>query len=316
MNLVIKNIFAKKYPTVFIDRQSQPALIGDGEINIILSPSFYWFKSEDLPVKSAFSAKKLLPSIFESVLPDGQYGYHAVKKEGRFDLFAFDDSDIVKTLEDIGFKTSQIKGIYFAQNEIPPSQTPYKISQNSAMIYANNGWLCVPLSCVNDAEPIENILPSIEPKEEIAVNFFKDFAIPEGSLYKLIAAFVFLIAVFGAQNFILNQELKKELLTKYKIMDDYALPKTAIELESLKGELLDFEQTQIKLRSAIKKTISLPLIEGEKFVELTAKKNSIIFSISLKEAKRAEDLKDAISKIGKISSLKVADLTLIAEVKI
>jgi hypothetical protein len=32
------------------------------KLNIVLSPSFYWFKQEQLPVKNATQAKKLIPS--------------------------------------------------------------------------------------------------------------------------------------------------------------------------------------------------------------------------------------------------------------
>ena len=62
--------------TLFLDKEAQPVNV-QGKIDLILSPSLYWFRAESLPVKTVFQARKLAPSVFDAIIPEGTYSYHA-----------------------------------------------------------------------------------------------------------------------------------------------------------------------------------------------------------------------------------------------
>lgn len=313
----LTKVFSKHPPaTLFLDKTSKPVVLDDQKIDIILSPCFYWVKKESLPAKSAYSAKKLLPSIFESVLPEGNYSYHAIKNGDEFEIFAYDDSLIVSALEEKGIKTSQIEGVYFAQTSIPPQEAAISISDEAAMVCQNGIWSLVPSKYVKDPVEISQIIQKIpRSKEKISLDLFKDFVLPQEQLNKVIVSFLALIVVFGFDYWLLKEEFKKQMLTQYKIIDDYGLPKTSIELQSLQGELLEVQSAQENLRTGVKNLLLLPLEAGEKFTSIEAKSGSkISFSITLKEPKRAEKIKEELAKNSRVLSLKVIDSSLKGEV--
>ncbi|MDQ7066925.1 MAG: hypothetical protein Q9M40_02365 [Sulfurimonas sp.] len=70
------------------------------KVSIILSPSLYWVQKLSLRVKYVREVKKLLPSIFEDMLPAGQYSYSAYKRGDDFFIFAYEDKAILKLLQD------------------------------------------------------------------------------------------------------------------------------------------------------------------------------------------------------------------------
>lgn len=315
MNFPTKIFQKQKLPILFIDKTSKPSILSENKINVILSPSFYWVKKESLPVKSAYKAKKFLPSLFESILPEGNYSYHAIKKDDGFEVFAYDDAAIISYFEQNGIKTSQIEGVYFAQIQIPPQEEPFLINDQVSMVCNDGIWSIIPSKYVKNANEISKVLQNVTLKEKISIDLFKNFVLPQEQLNKIIASFVVLILIFAAEHFILQKEFKNQIMNQFKILDDYSLPKTSIELQSQKNSLLEEESSQEALRLAVKKLLNLPLLDGEKFIKIEGKKGSkISFSIILKEPKRGEILKEAIPKELKILSLKVVDSTLRGEV--
>jgi hypothetical protein len=312
-----KDFFHKKYPLLFVDKTSRINILIDEHINIILSPSFYWVRKEELPVKSAYAAKKLVASIFEPILPEGNYSYHVVKRDGFFELFAYDDVFIVSTLEAKGIKSSQINAIYFIQNEIETHEKSLGINESVGMLNTNGIWSVLPAQYLHNSLPIEDILKKIEhPKEKISIDIFKNFVLEESQLSKIIASFVALMVIYGVEHWNLKQEFSIASIIQYKIMDDYTLPKTSMQLEGLKRDLLAEEKSQTLLRQEIKQMLALPLLEGERWSELNVKKNTIALSITLKDPKRAEELKKIIAQKSQISSIKVVDTTMHVEVKL
>lgn len=319
MNLhrLTKDFLHKKHPLLFVDKTSKITLLIDEPIDIILSPSFYWVRKEELPVKSVYAAKKLVASIFEPILPEGNYSYHVVKRDGFFELFAYDDVFIVSTLEAKGIKTSQINAIYFIQNEINTQEKSVTINESVGMLNTNGIWSILPVQYLHDGVPLETILKTVErPKEKISIDVFKNFVLEEGQLYKIIACFVALMMIYGVEHWSLKREFSVASITQYKIMDDYNLPKTSMQLEGLRRDLLAEEKSQTLLRQEIKQMLSLPLLEGERWSELSVKKNSVALSIELKDPKRAEELKKIIAQKSQINSIKVVDTTLHIEVKL
>jgi len=51
----------------------------DAKSDIILSPEFYWVKKVSLNVKFTNEVKKMAPSIFEGILPNGEFEYRVFR---------------------------------------------------------------------------------------------------------------------------------------------------------------------------------------------------------------------------------------------
>jgi len=75
---------------------------GDGRLIVLLSPALYWVRAFELPVKSEKEAKKLLPSLFEEFLPEGEFSYYGYFEEDRYIGFAYEEESIRSVLAQKG----------------------------------------------------------------------------------------------------------------------------------------------------------------------------------------------------------------------
>ncbi|MEA3521475.1 MAG: hypothetical protein U9R50_00715 [Campylobacterota bacterium] len=295
--------------TLFINKQEQ-INIGNKKVNIVLSPAYYWFKNEVLPVKNVAQAKKLAPSIFDGTIPDAEYSYQVIKFEENFWLFAYDNALIVAKLTALGIKSSQINQIYFAQSECYDLIETMCIDESFALVSNENILSMVPLEYLGTCLPYQEYFSKHKfSKHHISLNFFKNNFIDEKYIYRLIGVTVTFILIYFASYLILRQDLKQILTKEYTIKETYKLPQTSFELKGLKRSLEAKETKQLAYRENVKKLLSLKLKSGEyvKKLDISAKKAS--YEIVMKHAKRAEAIKSTLKKSFQITSAKVIDKT-------
>jgi len=122
--------------------------------DLVLSPQFYILKKEKLPVKYAFQAKKLAPSILEDLLPSDDYGYeYIVKKEGDSWLFfAYSPKEIEEELKKCcNIPPNKIGKIYFADDLKPIlRKLPIGIDEYNALTLVDGKATIVPRSMLED----------------------------------------------------------------------------------------------------------------------------------------------------------------------
>jgi len=137
--------FNTKYKTYLLDPHAKRFAL-DEKVNLILSPSLYWVKKLSLPLKKASEAKKILPSLFEDTLPDGEYSYYVYKEGEDFFAFAYNDKEILELIEQKGLSASNIKNIYFAQSELGFIDGAKKINDTES-IYNKDGIIILLPCC-------------------------------------------------------------------------------------------------------------------------------------------------------------------------
>lgn len=117
--------------------------------DLVLSPQFYIVKREVIPIKYAFQAKKLAPSILEDLLPN-EHGYeYIVKKEGNSWLFfAYSPKEIEEFLQTCcSIPPYCIGKIYFAdQLKNVLQKLPIGIDAQHALTLVNDFATIVPRS--------------------------------------------------------------------------------------------------------------------------------------------------------------------------
>jgi len=305
----------KSLPTLFLTKESE-AFPVESKINIVLSPSFYWFKVEELPVKKVSAAKELAPSLFDGVVEEGVYSYQAIKKEENFWLFAYDDLLISQKLADIGIKPSHIANIYFAQSECLQAPLAIKVSEKSALISKDDAVSLIPIQYAGESTSIESYFTNhIFSKEKVSVNFFQNNFLDEKYIYRLMVVAIFVIGVYTAEFILLNQDLKREQLKEFALAEKYNLPTTSFELKGLKSSLESKQKRQIKLREDIKTLLHVRLQGGEYIQKAILKNKTAHLEIHLKEPSRAEVIKKSIAKGMKITKAKVVDNLFLLGVK-
>ena len=299
----------KSIKTVFINKQDSIS-IGFEKVNIVLSPAYYWFKSEELPVSSSAQAKKLAPSIFDGTVPEGEYSYHAIKHDDKFWLFAYNDAMIVAKLTQLGIKSSQINQIYFAQSECYNLIEALKVDETFALLAKEDVLSMVPLEYLKDFISVDEYFSKHKfSKHHISLNFFQNSLIDEKYIYRLIGVAVAFIFIYFASYMILRDDLKQVLAKNYQVSQKYKLPSTSFELNGLKRSLYTKEKRQLALRKSIKELLSLSLQSGEYVKKLSVTEKKASYQIVMKSAKRAEAIKNDLKKHFRINSAKVIDKT-------
>ncbi len=313
----LKALLSKDKNVVFVDLDT---IVGElkPKSTLILSPSFYWVRKEQLPVKYSFEVKKLLPSLFDGLLPSGEFSYKATKEGGNsYIVFAYSDKEIVERLQRLGIKDAHIGEIYFAQSELLDITTPLQISEEFALIN-QDGIICkIPLAFVDSSQDISFFLRDLKlTKNRINVNIFSHSLIDSTSIKRGSVAIMLVILALFTKYFLYQQTLNSLEQQKFSISKSYNLPATQIQLNALKSSLQRDSSREIAIREKISFVLRAPLIGGSEFIhKIAATKQGISFEIELKEPKRAEALRDYLQKELEIDRIRVVDNIMKVETK-
>ncbi len=295
--------------TLVINKQEYISFTGE-RVNIVLTPAYYWFKREILPVQSVAQAKKLVGSIFDGMVPDGEYSYHVVKKDNAFLLFAYSDALIVSRLTQLGLKPSQIAQIYFAQTECEELETPLQLNDGNALVVQDGTVSLVPVVYLTDTMPVESFFSGHRfTKHTVSVSFFQNSFLEEKYLYRMMVVSVAFILLYFGEYLMLRQELKSALGQQMAITEHFHLPQTSFELNGLKNALNAKEARQLELRQKIKEILAFKFNDGEYLKKIVVGQKTGIFEIALASSQGAEIIKEQLQKQFKITSVKVVDMT-------
>jgi hypothetical protein len=208
---------------VFLDPlapQTQP-LPTDKKIDIILSPSLYWVKKMVLPLKSAREVSKLLPTIFEEFLPDGEYSYFTYKEGDQFLVFAYEQEKIKSLLLTYEIPLHSVGDFYFAQDLAPFIDGGVKLNDQEVLAVEDGVVILLPQQWSGVEESLV-LNSSMKLEHKVRLDFTKGF-VGDKSLYKLALLLGVLVVVVSVEIFITTtkigkiQEQKTELFTHYKL---------------------------------------------------------------------------------------------------
>jgi len=294
-----------KTALIFLDKNSK-AMQSEKKVDIILSPSLYWFREELLPVKGASQAKKLAPSLFDAVIPEGTYSYLAQKNGDTFWLFAFNDAEIAKAISNAGLRVNQIQNIYFAQNECEKADKALKVNENFALVNNEGTISLLPLRYIAESMDAQTFFEMHKrSKHKISINLFQNTLVDEKQLNRLIAIAIVFIFIYLGAYLMQQQQFKKVLTQQHALNESYQLPQTSFQLKGLIKALESKQKRQLSLRSHLKKLFKLSLKKGEYIKKFDVNIKKYTLEIVLKDAKHAEGIKTQLQKSSKITSAKV-----------
>ncbi len=262
--------FKQKASTLFLD--STPKFrVTQNKVNIILSPSLYWFKKLSLPVKSIREFKKLLPSIFEDILPEGLYSYSAYKNEDEFYAFAYDDQVIINMLEQSGISLSDVVGVYFAQSELGDIKQNIAIDEKNALHVKDGVVMFIPLVWVEESIPmnLEGISLS---KYKITLKAYGHI-VESLKLYKIVGILSVLIFLVGAKYMITLHKINEVESQRSQLFEKAGLEPTMIQNRSVLDAYKKRYEKQSELRNAIAEILALELLPSQKLNSLILKED-------------------------------------------
>ena len=142
--------FISRNKDLLLVHSSMDSINLTGSINIMLTPEFYTFKREALPVKYAYQAKKIAPSLFDGLLEDGEeYEYAVFKEDDTWSFIAYDMKKITSFLDNKGIDAGKIGKIYFAQQSVNKFVKPLMIGKKKILNVLDNTVVVIPRMSVD-----------------------------------------------------------------------------------------------------------------------------------------------------------------------
>ncbi|WP_457747133.1 hypothetical protein [Sulfurimonas sp.] len=261
--------FKQRGRVVLLDPQSSERLeYSKGQkISIILSPSLYWIKKIAISVKYLRELKKLLPSIFEESLPEGNYSYEAYKSQDGYFAFAYEDRKIIELLKSKGIELSDVLSIHFAQSEFSHLQEPHLLNEKQALTIEDGVVILTPKDWYENLEPInlDNIQLS---NHTITLQQFSHI-VDNKSLYKIGYLLLFLALILIVELFIAKGKLATVEQAKASVFKEYKLKSTMMQNRAIlqKYEKIDTKQRALReyisyfLKMKLPKEASLTRLE-------------------------------------------------------
>lgn len=262
--------FNNKFNTVFLDTSSPSFEIHD-KVNVVVSPSLYWVKKLSLPVRYERDAKKLLPSVFEDILPEGNYSYSVYKSGDYFFAFAYEDKKILDTLAKKGIAPSNILNVYFAQSELTNLGGALKISETQSVYMRDEILILVPCCWIEESSDL-NISVITLSKHSIVLKQFGHI-VDEKSIYNIGAILLILIMLMSAEYLITTQKIAGATNKIDDVFTQNNLKSTMFENKAVLKNYSSIHDKQTKMREDISFLLSLELKSSEKLSLLSFKNN-------------------------------------------
>jgi len=299
--------------TLFLDKEAQPVNV-QGKIDLILSPSLYWFRAESLPVKTVFQARKLAPSVFDAIIPEGTYSYHVLKRGEEYWLFAYNEERVIDAVVRSGIRPADVRNIYFAQTECAALEKPLRLNATRILSSVDGVATELPARYAADTEDLRRFFEThVRQGPAVGITLYRSTLLDKKQFKRLsIVAAVFAL-LYGIEYFAARHQLQTVLDEKEKIADTYRLPQTSFERNGLIDALGKKQKRQLRLRETAKALFALPA-DSDNYVErLTLTTHNMTLSAVFKDAAQAEAFKTKLKTVATVTSEKRKGDTLYLE---
>ncbi len=265
--------------------------------DIVLSPQFYVVKKEELPIKWAFQAKKLAPSILEDYLDiNKDYKFIVLKEDNIWSFYAYAPKEIEEYLEEnYGIKPHQIGKIYFAdQLKHILSRLPIGLDKKYGLTLLDNLATIAPREVIK-AKKYVRFTQNLRPKKGFNYHTIKKEKSAQSSLNKSALVLAFLLFLLGGLYIFDGISYKKTLNQKKAQLNAILKRNPALNSsysrEAIKKKYEAIEKKQRKIREYI-----------NTFSKLSSKK-TILQNLQLQKNKIVATFKVDSKELNKIKAL-------------
>jgi len=222
----------------------------ESKINLILSPEFYWVRIFTIPVSMAKSAVKVLPSLFEDVLPNKHHDYYAIKIENhKFICFAYDNNEILTYIKKSGLNLTQINSVRFAQTEMKEYES-FTI-ENTGYVYDSELLVKIPQAYLVDTVDLDHKLSGISlTSNKINIKFYIN-KISIKYVYQMLILLSLLILTNTTMYIIYESEINKTDSQINVIKEKDNIPKSSLRMNSIFNDMKEKSSHNEKLREIV-----------------------------------------------------------------
>ena len=264
---------------------------------VILSPEFYWVKKVTLPVKSERDALKLAPSIYEGFLPAGEFSYEARKVGDAFIMIAYNKKQIAEDLEKIFAYKSDIVDIYFAQDALVGIEECLAVNDKVALSNMDGTIIQIPRACTNTKEGLSEVLADATlGKRKVKLSSFDNELLSTKEITLIGLIFGLLLVSFLSEYIVYKKALSDLDSQRTMLIKEENLPRTSMQLKSIKKSLLKKYKTQKKLREILFALSKVRLQSGEYIQSIESSTKETVIEIYVTNKEREDAIKQMIPK--------------------
>ena len=234
---------------LFLDREYHVEVDPKSRYHIILSPSLYWVRRLKLPLKYAHEAKKMAHSVFEEILPHGEYSYYAIKEGDSFLLFAYSKKELLELLRVKAVSHNNIVDISFAQSAITIQEEPLAINDKEVLTKKDDLILLLPAEWFANKRELTQA-DMQRPAQRFTLEKFS--LLDTKTTAKLSALLLLFGTVMGAEYLYYTTSLEHLTTQKEQLFSSYHLKPTLMQNRAI---LQKYEKTAA-LQDAIRYTIA------------------------------------------------------------
>ncbi len=267
-------------------------------VNIMLPPQFYTLKKEALPLKYAFQAKKIAPSLFDGLLEDTTaYDYLVYKEADQWVFIAYDLEEIAVFLQNKGIKAEQVGKLFFAQQALDAFKYPVALGEKDALLTMGDVVVNLPRIALKDEMKLQKFNESFIPKNGLTLNTaFHSYLTQKQAiaLATLFSIFALLFFTEGWRNGSNSEEIKAQINT---LLEEYPSLQSQYTRKSIAQKYRTIDTVERRKRDVIK-TLAGMLFKGVKVGYFKMDEKSFIIRYSCSDAKVAKHLREIAKKLG------------------
>jgi len=267
-------------------------------VNIMLTPQFYILKKEALPVKYAFQAKKIAPSLFDGLLERADtYEYLVYKEEDAWVFIAYNLEEISRFLLSKGIKAEQVGKIFFAQQALSSFSAPVLLGARDALAAIDGSVVLVPQAALQESQGTVTFDDSFMPKNGIALQGALNTFISQKQAITLAALFSVFAMAFFVEGWRYGNDSQDTQAEIEALLEEYPALQSQYTRTSIAKKYRTIDTLERKKRDSIK-TLAGMIFKGVKVDSF--KMNDKGFSVKFKcsDAKVAKRLRELSKKVG------------------
>ena len=263
----------------------------EGAVNVMLTPQFYTLKRESLPVKYAYQAKKIAPSLFDGLLDeDGEYAYYVQKSGDDWEFIAYDLDRIKHFLHQKGIPAEKIGKLFFAQQAAQQIDAPVPLGESQALVNLNGTVTIVPKSVLDQTAQFAKPDVSWTPKRGIAAGGSGGSLLTARQAYALAAVLVLFGLMWIAEGTRYGGDVKQEQGEIARLLEAYPALQSSYTRKSVAEKYQKLDRQERRKRDVIK-ALSKMIFKGVTLTSLKIDDKHFGATFSTAEKSVAQKLK-------------------------
>ena len=265
-------------------------------VNVMLPPQFYTLKKEALPLRYAYQARKIAPSIFDGLLEEGKhYDYMVWREDETWVFLAYDLEMITEFLQSKGFALESVSKIFFVQQVAAKFDKPLPLGEREALVSLDGTIVIIPKSALAKEESTLVFDHSFTPQKGVALqgSYGSMISLKQASMFA--AVFLLFALFFFVEGLRYGSHVQEGEGQMQELLESYPTLQSKYTRESIASKYRTIDTVERKKRDIIK-SLSGMIFKGVTLTSFEMSEKGFNAQFSCTDAKLAKRVKTLAEK--------------------